>query len=90
MSFTCSLQKRKQISVYFILVLVTALANSAAAILSILTIFVKFSVVVSMGEVAMLSAAVLICFAALETLYIYIVKWNASREISRLEITVRR
>lgn len=80
---------KKQIGVYFSLVLCVALVSSAAAIYSMFTSFTKLPIGVSMETVAVLAAVALVLFAAIEILYIGIVKRTASREISRMEITDR-
>lgn len=80
---------KKQISIYFVLVLITALVNSAAAIFTMFTSFTKLPVGASISTVAMLSVVALIIFAAVEILYIGIVERTASREISRIEVTNR-
>jgi len=81
---------KKQISVYFALVLSAALVSSAAAIFTMFTSFTKLPAGVSPVTVGVISAAALAVFAAVEILYIYIVKRMAGREIGRLEITNRR
>ncbi len=81
---------KKQISVYFALVLSVALVSSAAAIFTMFTSFTKLPVGAPVGLVIALSAVALSVFAGIEVLYIYIVRRTASREISRLEITNRR
>ncbi len=81
---------KKQISVYFALVLSVALVNSAAAIFTMFTSFTKLPVGAPVETVIVLSAAALAVFAGIEFLYIYIVRRTASREINRLEITSRR
>ncbi len=80
---------KKQISVYFTLVLSVALVSSAAAIFTMFTSFTKLPVGVSIGTISGISAAALSVFAAIEILYIYIVRRTASREINQLEITNR-
>lgn len=76
---------RKQIDIYFLLVLVTALTSGAAAVFSMFTSFAKLPMGVSMEKTILFSIAALIIFAGLEALYIRIVKQTACREISRLE-----
>ena len=80
---------KKQIDIYFVLVLVTALVSSAAAIFTMFTSFTRLPAGASVSTVAMLSAAALIIFTIVEILYIGIVKRTASREISRIEVTNR-
>lgn len=80
---------KKQIDIYFVLVLVTALVSSAAAIFTMFTSFTKLPAGASVSTVAVLSAAALIIFAIVEILYIGIVKRMASREISQIEVTNR-
>ncbi len=76
---------KKQIDLYFALVLATALASGAAAIVTMFTSFARLPVGVSVRKTAALSALALISFAGLEALYIHIVKQTAGREISRSE-----
>ena len=80
---------KKQISVYFALVLGVALVSSAAAIVTMFTSFTKLPVGAPAGVIITLSAVALAAFAAIETLYIYIVRRTASREIGRLAIQNR-
>ncbi len=75
---------KKQISVYFALVLSVALVSSAAAIFTMFTSFTRLPVGASVELVIALSAAALAVFVVIEILYIYVVKRTASREISRL------
>ena len=81
---------RKQIGIYFVLVLASALVSSFAAIFTMFTSFTKLPVGVSVSTVIILSAAALFVFCAVEVLYIGIVKRAASREVSQIEITRRR
>lgn len=80
---------KKQIGIYFALVLVTALINSAAAIYTMFTSFTKLPAGASVSTVAVLSTVALVIFSAVEILYIFIVKRTAGREIDRIEITNR-
>ncbi len=80
---------KKQISVYFALVLSVALVSSGAAIFTMFTSFTKLPAGAPVGVVIALSLAALAAFAGIEVLYIYIVRRTASREISRLEIQNR-
>lgn len=80
---------KKQISVYFALVLSVALVSSAAAIFTMFTSFTKLPVGAPVGVIIALSAVALVAFAGIEVMYIYIVRRTASREIRRLEITNR-
>lgn len=80
---------KKQIGIYFVLVLSTALVSSAAAIFTMFTSFTKLPVGASISTVVTLSAVALVIFAAVEILYIGIVKRMGAREISRIEITDR-
>lgn len=80
---------KKQIQVYFSLVLCVALVSSAAAIYTMFTSFTKLPVGTSMTTLAALSAAALGIFAFIEILYIGVVKRAANREIRQLEITTR-
>lgn len=80
---------KKQIGIYFVLVLSTAIVSSAAAIFTMFTSFTKLPVGASISTVVTLSAVALVIFAAVEILYIGIVKRMGAREISRIEITDR-
>lgn len=80
---------KKQIGIYFVLVLITALVSSAAAVFTMFTSFTKLPVGASLSTVASLSAVALLIFAAVEILYIGIVKRTGAREISRIEVTNR-
>ncbi len=75
---------KKQISVYFSLVLSVALVSSAAAIFTMFTSFTRLPVGAPVELVIALSAAALVVFAGIEILYISIVKRMAGREINRL------
>lgn len=81
---------KRQISVYFVLVLSVAIVSSAAAIYTMFTSFTKLPLGASMTTVILLSVAALIIFAAVEFLYIGIVKRTASHEINQLDIINRR
>lgn len=81
---------KKQIEIYFSLVLSVALVSSAAAIFTMFTSFTKLPAGVSVSAVAMLSAAALTVFAVIEILYIGVVRRAADREICGIEITNRR
>ncbi len=81
---------KKQIDLYFLLVLIPALASGTAAVFSMFTSFAKLPMGVSPVTTILLSIAALIVFAGLETLYICIVKRTACREISRLASADRR
>lgn len=81
---------KKQIGIYFVLVLGTALVSSAAAIFTMFRSLTKLPVGTSVSTVALISAIALVIFAAVEIVYIGIVKRTASREVSRIEITNRR
>lgn len=80
---------KKQIHIYFLLVLSIALVSSAAAIYTLFTSFTKLPVGVSISTVALLSAIALVIFAGIEIIYIGIVKRTASREIGQLAIANR-
>ncbi len=80
---------KKQISFYFALVLSVALVSSAAAVFTMFTSFTKLPVGISLKTIIILSAVALTVFAAIEILYISIVKRTASRELNQLEITNR-
>ncbi len=75
---------KKQISVYFALVLSVALVSSAAAIFTMFTSLTKLPPGAPVGLIIAVSAAALAAFSGIEILYIYIVKRTACREISRL------
>ncbi len=81
---------KKQIRIYFSLVLCVALVSSAAAIFTMFTSFTKLPVGASISRVAALSAAALAVFVIIEILYIGVVRRTAGREIRRIEITDRR
>lgn len=81
---------KKQIGIYFALVLSTAVVSSAAGIYTLFTSFTKLPVGTSILRVAALSAAALTVFSAFEIMYIGIVRRTAGREISRIEINNRR
>lgn len=78
---------KRQIRLYFSLVLITAIVSSAAAIYSMFTSFTRLPVGVPVEKVALISAVGLVMFAALELLYIGIVRRMAEREIRVLQIT---
>lgn len=80
---------KKQIGIYFLLVLSVALVSSVAAIYTMFTSFTKLPVGASIRTVTVLSAVALAVFAIIEILYIGVVKRTAKREISRMEITNR-
>lgn len=77
----------RQIWLYFLLVLVTAIVSSAAAIYSMFTSFTKLPIGVPVGKVALLAALGLVIFAGLEVFYIGIVRRMADREIRMLQTT---
>lgn len=81
---------RKQIGLYFSLVLATALASSVAAIAAMFTSFARLPVGVPMEKIAAIAGVALAVFALLETLYIRIVKRMACREIGQLEAARRQ
>lgn len=80
---------KKQIGIYFSLVLCVALVSSAVAIYTMFTSFTKLPVGASVWAVAVLSAAALAIFVLIEVLYIGIVKRTGVREIGQIEITNR-
>lgn len=80
---------KKQIGIYFSLVLCVALVSSAAAIYTMFTSFTKLPVGASVWAVAVLSAVALAIFVLIEVLYIGIVKRTGVREIGQIEITNR-
>lgn len=80
---------KKQINLYFILVLITALASSTAAIYTMFTSFTKLPAGVSISFVVMLSAAALAIFAIIEVLYIRLAVKTACREVRQIDITNR-
>lgn len=89
MASMCSSVK-KQIGIYFSLVLCVALVSSAAAIYTMFTSFTRLPMGVSILTIAIQSAVALAFFAIIEILYIGIVKRTAVREICQIEITNRR
>lgn len=81
---------KKQIEIYFSLVLYVAIASSAAAIFTMFTSFTRLPVGVSLSVVAMLSASALTVFAVIEIVYISAVKRQADREICGMDMINRR
>lgn len=81
---------KKQISMYFSLVLCVALISSAAALGTMFTSFTRLPAGVSARTVWVLSAVALSVFALIELLYIGVVKRMAGREMRRLDVTNRR
>lgn len=81
---------KKQIGIYFVLVLSTALVSSSAAIITMFSSFTKLPIGASVSTVAVFSAAALAIFSVIEILYIGIVKRAAGREISQIEGMSRR
>lgn len=75
---------KKQIQIYFLLVLSVAVISSGAAIYTMFTSFTKVPVGVSVPTVAAISAAALAVFVMIEILYIGVVKRTAVREIRRI------
>lgn len=84
LSMCCSV--RKQIEIYFMLVLCTAVISSGAAIFTMFNSFTKLPVSASVLKVAVLSAVALMLFSVVEVIYISIVKRTASREIINMKI----
>lgn len=80
---------KRQIGIYFSLVLCVTLFSSAAAIYTMFTSFTKLPIGTSISTVAVLSAIALTVFVVIEILYIGIVRRTGVREISQIEITNR-
>lgn len=76
---------KKQIHIYFILVLSTALVSSAAAIYTMFTSFTRLPVGVSVSTIAILSVVALVVFLILEIFYISLAVRTACREIRQLD-----
>lgn len=75
---------KKQIQIFFMLVLVVALISSVAAIYSMFTSFTKLPVGTNIHMVVAISAMVLITFVLMEVIYIGVVKRTASKEVSAI------
>lgn len=78
---------KKQIHIFFALVLGVSLISSIAAIWSMFTSFTKLPVGTSMTTVALLAGIMLAVFALAEAIYIRIVERTACKEIVELDIT---
>lgn len=80
---------RKQIEIFFTLVLSVAVCNSIVAIFAMFTNFTRLPAGTSMATVITLAGIALAAFIVTEIIYIYIVKRTACREIRMLEVTDR-
>ena len=80
---------RKQIQMFFTLVLSVAVFNSIVAIFAMFTSLTKLPTGTSMTTVILLAAIALAAIIATEIIYISIVKRTACREIRMLEVTDR-
>jgi putative ABC transport system permease protein len=83
------LSVKKQIQMFFTLVLSVAVCNSIVAIFVMFTNLTKLPVGTSMTTVIMLAAMALAAFVLTEIIYIFIVKRTACREIRMLGVTDR-
>lgn len=81
---------RKQINLFFVLVISLALVNSAVAIAVLFTKFTSLPTGVVLGKMVLLAGLGLFAFAGLEVFYIYQVKRSSSREILALDVSDRR
>lgn len=75
---------RKQIQIFFMLVLVVSVISSVAAIYSMFTSFTKLPIGTEVRTVIAISAIVLSVFVLIEIIYISVVKRTAGREIRSL------
>ncbi len=75
---------RKQIHVFFSLVLSVALVSSVAAVIAMFRSLTRLRLGTSMITVALFAAAILAAFAVVEVMYIQVVKKTACREIREL------
>ncbi|MDE6025734.1 MAG: ABC transporter permease [Lachnospiraceae bacterium] len=75
---------KKQIQIFFMLVLVVAVISSVAAIYSMFTSFTKLPIGTNMHMVVAISAMVLFAFVLTEVIYIGVVKRTASKEVSAI------
>ena len=76
---------KKQINIYFVLVLSMALVSSAAAIYTMFTSFTRLPVGVSIFTIALFSVGVLVVFILFEIFYISLAVRAACREIRQLD-----
>ncbi|GKX29725.1 ABC transporter permease [Vallitalea longa] len=81
---------RKQIRLYFFLVLGMAVCSSVFAVWSMFTSFMKLPAGVSASGVILLSGIGFILFVVIEFIYITIVEHASKREILELKVTDRR
>lgn len=77
---------RKQIHVYFSLVLSVALVSSVAAVITLFRSLTRLRLGTSMITVALFAAAILAAFAVVEVIYIQVVKKTACKEIRELDM----
>ncbi len=77
---------RRQIDIFFSLVLSVALVSSVAAVCTLFTSLTRLPVGTSPGTVALFAGVLLAFFALLEVLYIGVVKRTACREIRELNL----
>lgn len=75
---------KKQIQIFFMLVLTVALISSVVAIYSMFTSFTKLPLGTNINTVVVISVVVLLFFVLTEIIYISIVKRTAGREIRSL------
>lgn len=75
---------KKQIQIFFMLVLTVALISSVVAIYSMFTSFTKLPLGTNINTVIVISVVVLLFFLLTEIIYISIVKRTAGREIRSL------
>lgn len=81
---------RKQIRLYFFLVLCVAVCSSVFAVWSMFTSFMKLPAGTSVGGVILLSGISFILFVVIEFIYITLVEHASRREIQALRVTDRR
>ncbi len=80
---------KKQINMFFEMVLSVAVCSSIVAIFILFTNFTKLPAGTALTSVIVLSMIALLAFILTEIIYISIVKRNACREIREIEITDR-
>lgn len=81
---------KKQIQIFFIMVLSVALCNAVFAIWAMFTGYLKLPAGSSIITVSIFSAVALILFGLLEIVYMNLVKRTSCREIQALRVTDRR
>lgn len=77
---------RKQIHVFFSLVLSVSLVSSVAAVTAMFRNLTRLPMGMSMGTVALFAGAILAVFTVVEVIYIQVVKKTACDEIRQLEM----